>query len=205
MLFPDYTDTGLVYHVVPITDLKRIVSKGIKYDDKATYAAKYLEFHKFIDEFRPDKLPQWVERKKAIFASLNFDENHSWHSHTALLGIKINEDRCWISNENLANSVYESFILKDVPNFHYAKLFLENRGKKLIKDYWDTSLSFIENLKVRKDKTIGYDAEVLIFHGVKPKDIEIIFIISDHKIMTVEEWNEYFRRSGQSDGNWEIT
>ncbi|WP_069650254.1 hypothetical protein [Caloranaerobacter ferrireducens] len=205
MLFPDYTDTRLVYHIIPITDLKTVLSEGIKYDDKTTYVTKYLEFHKFMDEFRPNKLPQWVERKKAIFASLNFDENHCWHSHTVILGIKINQDKCWIANENLANSVYESFILKDVPNFNYAKIFLENRGKKLIKDYWNTSLSFVENLKVRKDKTTGYDAEVLIFHNIKPEDIKIISIISDHKIMTAEEWNEYFKRGVQSDENWKVT
>lgn len=205
MLFPDYIDTGLVYHIVPITDLKRVLSEGIKYDDKITYTTKYLEFHKFLDELRPDNLPQWVERKKAIFASLNFDENHCWHSHTALLGIKINQNRCWIANENLANSVYESFILKDILRFQYAKKFLENRGKKLIKDYWDTSLSFVENLRIRKDKTAGYDAEVLILHNINPEDIVIISIISDHKMMTVEEWNEYFKRGGQKDENWKVT
>lgn len=185
--FPDYADTGVVYHVACITDLSRILKQGIKYNDKMTYNSMYLDFHKFISSFKPDNIPDWVRREKAIFASLNYKSNHYWHSHTVVMSVKVDEDKCWVANENLANKLYEPFILKDVKSFEIANEYLIREGKKIVEEYWNTSLSFSENLKVRRDKEKGYDAEVLIFHDIKPEDITILRIISDHKVMTVEE------------------
>ncbi|MFA5523813.1 MAG: hypothetical protein WDA24_05615 [Tissierellales bacterium] len=192
-LFPNYTETGHVYHIACITDLDSILKNGIKYKDKSTYRTMYLEFHKFISSLKPDSIPAWVRREKAIFASLNYNETHSWHSHTVLLSLKIDRDKCWIANENLANRIYEPFILKDVKSFEEAGNYVNKEGKKAIEDYWTTSLSFSENLIARRDKEEGYDAEVMIFHDIKPEDITILRIISDHKIMTVKECLELYK------------
>ncbi len=193
IFFPDYITTEVVYHVVCITDLDNIIKNGIKYDDKSTYRTMYLNFHKFISSLKPNSIPDWVRREKAIFASLNYNSDHSWHSHTAILSLKIDKDRCWIANENLANRIYEPFILKDLKSFEIANRYLNKEGKKTIEEYWSTSLSFNENLLLRRDKENGYDAEVMIFHDIKPEDITILRIISDHKIMTVEECLELYK------------
>jgi len=200
VLYPDYTETGYVYHVAPITDLDKILKKGIKYDDKNTYLSKYLEFHKYIDSFKPDYIPDWVIREKAVFSSMNFHNNHCWHSHTVIMTVKINPDKCWIANENLANKLYEPFILKDTIGFECAYDYLKLNGESTLRDYWDTSVSFNDNLEIRKDKEAGYDAEVLIFHDISPEDIKPLFIVSDHHIMSIEQWNDFFSR-GTKNGN----
>ncbi len=191
-MFDDYEKTGLIYHVASIIDLKKILSQGIKYDDKETYQNKYLAFHKYIDKFKPSYIPKWVIRENAIFCSLNFPENHNWHSHSALLGVKINPDRCWVANENLANYIYEPFILKNIPLFFEAKKYIKVEGEKYINRYWNTSLSFDENLMKKKDKERGYDLEVMVFDDIKPKDIKVISIFSDHKVMNLNEWKNFF-------------
>lgn len=200
MLYPDYTETGYVYHVAPITDLDKILKYGIKYDDKPSYEINYKEFHRYIDSFKPKHIPSWVVREKAIFSSLNFCENHCWHSHSAILAVKIEPDKCWIANENLANRLYEPFILKDTIGFSCANDYLALNGESTVKQYWNTSISFTDNLRVQKDKIDKYDAEVLIFHNIKPEDIKVLSIISDHKNMTTEQWIELFSR-GTRNGN----
>ncbi|RKD28989.1 hypothetical protein [Thermohalobacter berrensis] len=192
MLFSDYTQTGYIYHIVPITDLNKTLNRGIKYDDKNTYVTKYLQFHRFIDKYKPIYIPDWVIREKAIFGSMNFSSNHYFHSHSALLAVKINPKKCWIANENLANCLYEPYILKNIEEFKEAEEYIKKNGEKIIQRYWETSLSFTDNLEKRKDKNKGYDAEVLIFHDILPKDIKLLSIVSDHKIMSVEEWKRFF-------------
>lgn len=193
MIFADYSKTKLVYHVAPITDLDRIIKQGIRYDDKTTYKSKYLSFHQYIDQFKSSKIPKWVVREKAIFASLNFLNNHCWHSHSVLMGLRINPSKCWIANENLANTIYEPFILKNVKGFSEAEGYLRKKGEKILKKYWDTSLSFAGNLGVRMDLEEGYDGEVLIFHEILPKDIMLLSIVSDHKNMPIEKWKKFLK------------
>ncbi len=192
MLFDSYFKTKRVYHIISIIDLDKTLKKGIKYDDKKTYISKYYDFHDFIDKHKPQNIPKWVIRKKAIFASMNFPKSHKFHSHTAILGIKINPERCWIANENLANHIYEPFILKEIKEYSQCKKYIEAQGERILKKYWNTSLSFIENLEKEYDKKEGYDAEVLILHDIKPKDIEVLYIISDHSMLTKEEWKNKF-------------
>jgi hypothetical protein len=195
ILFKDYSETKVVYHVVTITDLNKILKHGIKFNDKNTYKSKYHEFHSFIDDRKPSSIPQWVIRANAIFASLNFTEEHKWHSHSALLSIKINEDLCWICNENIANFLYEPLMLQKTSLFDSAQIFIEKNGDRIVEDYWKCSLSFKDNLKLRKDKMTGYDAEVLILHDILPKDIELLYIASDHRYMEVNKWKEFFHRN----------
>jgi len=194
MLFPDYSETQRVYHIVNIVDLEKVMDKGIRYDDKYTYEYQYFEFHDFIDKERTKKIPPWVVRKKAIFASMNFSESHYFHSHSAILAVKIDPKKCWVANENLANYIYEPFILQSMSEFEDCKTFLETEGKRIIKEYWNTSLSFEENLTVRRDREKGYDAEVLIFHDIKPDDLELLYIVSDHHFFTKEGFLKRFAK-----------
>ncbi|WZL74060.1 hypothetical protein QBE52_04775 [Clostridiaceae bacterium 35-E11] len=199
MLFPDYNESSKIYHVVSITDLKKTMKEGIRYDDKVTYKTKYDGFHQMIDQEKPLWIPNWLIRKKAIFASMNYPKGHKFHSHTAILAITIDPKRCWIANENRANQIYEPYILQNIKEFKECTGYLEREGKKMLKEYWETSLSFEENLKIRMDKRKGYDAEVLIAHPIKPTDIQVKYIISDHRILSVEGWKKIF-----CDGQCEI-
>ncbi|AOY75828.1 hypothetical protein [Clostridium formicaceticum] len=192
MFFQDYDKTGVVYHIAHITDLKKILKNGIEYNDKITYEKHYYSFHDFIDTLRPDDVPPWVVRKKAIFASMNYRKEPTFHSHTAVLAVKIDPTRCWIANENRANQIYEPFILQGIEGFDGASNYLQTKGKSSVKSYWETSLSFQENLKERKDLTAGYDAEVMIFHSIPPEAIDILYLVSDHRTLEIEEWKRIF-------------
>jgi len=192
MLFPDYIHTGVVYHVINLNDLQKVREQGIKYDNKFTYANKYENFHEFLNAYKPQFIPDWVDRSKGIFASINFADDHQWHSHSMLLALKIDPARCWVANENKANILYEPFVLHRLEEFYKAEKFLNGEGRKIIKEYWETSLSFMDNLIKRKDKEPEYDAEVMIFHPVKPEGIHCLAIVSDHRMMTVKHWKETF-------------
>lgn len=192
MLFSDYTKTKQIYHIVSIVDLDKITKEGIKYNDKESYSSKYYTFHDYIDKHKTDKIPSWVIRRKAIFGSLNFSKDHHFHSHTAILGVKIDTKRAWIANENLANHIYEPFILQGINEFKDCSNYLKNNGSKILKEYWDTSISFNDNLVKRYDNQKNYDAEVLILHDINPHDIEILKIISDHNFLSVNEWKKHF-------------
>lgn len=192
MFFDDYSKTGRVYHIAPINDLKQILSEGIKYDDKVTYKNKYYEFHSFIDSVKPKYIPSWIERKKAIFATMNYRKDPNFYSHTVVMALAIDPSKCWIANESRANEIYEPFILQDIKELIGVKEYINTKGKDTIEEYWKTSLSFEENLNKRIDLKEGYDAEVLIFHPIEPKDIEILYIVSDHRLMKFNEWKKVF-------------
>lgn len=195
MTFEDFEQTGALYHVVSIIDLEKTLSEGIRYDDKLTYLSKYYNFHNYFDKYKTENIPPWVERRKAIFCSMNFKSDHSWHSHTALLKIRADIKKCWVCNENKANPLFEPFILQNIPGFEEAKEFIDEYGPHMVQDYWRNSLSLEENLEKRRDKEEGYDAEVLIFQDIPPENIECLFIVSDHKNMSPEEWIKYFTKA----------
>ncbi len=192
MFFADYSKTRKVYHIAPINDLNQILLHGIRYDDKVTYEDKYYQFHCFIDRLKPSYIPSWVQRKKAIFATMNYRIEPNFHSHTAVMALTIDTKKSWIANESKANQIYEPFILQEVDLFNGAKKYISGEAKDVIKEYWETSLSFEENINRRMDLKEGYDAEVLIFHAIEPKDIEILYIVSDHKVMELNEWKKVF-------------
>ena len=191
MILTEYMEQGKLYHIVSIIDLKKALKEGIRYDDKNTYASKYTDFHAYFDHNKPKGIPDWVERKKAIFASFYFGKGHKWHSHSAILRIKIMKERCWVCNENQANSMYEPFILKDMEEFYRTKDFMRTKGEELVGEYWNNSLSYSDNISKRYDKREGYDAEVLVMHPIPPENIECLYIISEHKIMNYHEWEEH--------------
>jgi hypothetical protein len=191
-MFEDCTGQGYAYHVVNIVDLEKTLAEGISYDDKSTYDSKYYNFHAFFDYYKPDTVPEWVERKKAIFASICFKEGHKWHSHSAVLKIKIQKERCWVCNENLANFIYEPFILQHMEGFGNIQEYMRINGREFVEEYWKNSLSYNDNLNIRYDKKEGYDAELLIMHKVPPEEISCLYIISDHQMLSYKEWQEFF-------------
>lgn len=196
MTFMDSAEQGYVYHVINIIDMERTLKEGIRFNDKNTYMSKYIDFHNYFDLFKPRSIPGWVERKRAIFASIRFKNGHSWHSHSAILKIKIQEHRCWVCNENLANFIYEPFILQSLDGFSGTREYLRVNGRAFVEEYWNNSLSYYDNLGKRYDKREGYDAEILIMHPIPPENIECLYIVSDHQIMSYKEWQEFFKPGG---------
>ncbi len=176
-----------------ISDLKSIFNGGLKFDRRSSYANKYLSFHEFMDKNRTGNVPEWVMRKRSLFASINYREDQIWHSHSAILAIKVNEDRCWVADENTANFLYEPFILKNISGFASLSDFLYNKGKEIAEDYWLRSMSFKDYLSKRKPVGSDYDAEVLIMSDIKPADIELLAIVTDHRIITVDAFNKTYR------------
>jgi hypothetical protein len=155
--------------------------------------SKYIDFHSYFDLFKPKSVPEWVERKRAIFASTRFKDGHTWHSHSAILRIKIEKHRCWVCNENLANFIYEPFILQSLDGFADTREYMRIHGREFVEEYWKNSLSYYDNLEKQYDKMKGYDAEILIMHHIPPENIECLYIVSDHQVMSYKEWQEYFK------------
>lgn len=185
MLFPSYKETKVLYHVVDIIHLNTILNNGIKSKERNKFSdEKYQEFNRYLDRNRLKKIPLWVQRQKAIFASLNFHKDTKWHSHSALLAIKIQEAKCWIANENLANEIYDPFVLQHINQFDHAKKFMEKYGEKKALKYWDHSYSFRDYFELGMDKKDSYDEEVMIFHEIYPEDLNCIMIVTDHNLYT---------------------
>lgn len=185
--------TYYAYHVINIIDLEKTLQEGISFDDKNTYLSKYIDFHSYFDMFKPENIPAWVERKRAIFASICFKDGHSWHSHSAILKIKLQRESCWVCNENLANFIYEPFILQRLEGFDDTSEYMRLHGRAFVEAYWNNSLSYEENLQKRYNKREGYDAEILVMHPIPPHDIECLYIVSDHQIMAYKQWPAYFK------------
>ncbi|MTI54495.1 hypothetical protein [Geosporobacter ferrireducens] len=192
MIFKDYQETGRIYHIISIHDLENILLHGIQFDGKLSYHTRYYEFHGMIDALKPEWVPSWVVRSKAIFGSLNYPDDHKFHSHTAILAIKIHPEKCWIANENYANQIYEPFVLQNLKEYAPCVQYLQTEGRELLLKYWNTSHSFTENLIHRYDQEERYDAEVLILHDIAPEDIELKYIISDHRMMNINAWKARF-------------
>lgn len=190
-MFKDYTITKRVYHIAPLIKLKEILEIGLKISESCS--SKYDDFNTFFDKCKPNRIPEWVSRKKAIYGSLNFTRNHKWHSHSVILSLKIDEQRCWIGDESLANILYEPFILRDISIFSEVDKFFKSCGEQFALDYWENSTCFMDNLIKRFDRDKEYDAEVLIMHDIPPMDINIIKIISDHKAMDINQCNNVFK------------
>ncbi|WDV46228.1 hypothetical protein PV797_00690 [Clostridiaceae bacterium M8S5] len=189
-MFKERLYENIVYHIAPIHDLDKILTKGIVFDDKITYEVKYKKFHEFIDNCKTDDVPEWVIRKKAIFASLELSNHSGWHSHSVILALKVDPKKCWIANENIANECYEPFILKNVKDFSKSENYIIETCKRKAKSYWSTSCSYEQNLSERHDMKCGYDCEVMVFHEIKPENIIPLAIVSDHKIMSIDQWKE---------------
>lgn len=193
MLFPHYHETKVVYHVVNIGQLKTILEQGIQIQERKNFSDnKYLDFNRFLDQNKPETIPKWVKREKALFASLNFKEDMHWHSHSALLALKVQEERCWVANENLANEIYDPFILQHIRDFNHAQNFMKEFGEKKAQNYWENSFPFQEYLKKNKNPINNYDEEVMVFHDIPPKDIKCLMVVTDHHTFTPKQWQEYY-------------
>lgn len=191
-LFDDYFNTKKIYHIISLHDLRTALTKGISYHDKITFDTKYKGFHSTIQQEKLQKVPAWVRRDQAIFASINYVQKHHFHADSVVLGLKIDEERCWVANEDLANKIYAPFVLKDIVEYNDAISYMNSEAKDLLKDYWETSLSFIDNLTYRYDLRKDYNAEVLVLHPILPEDIDVEYIISGHYVVKPEEWKEKF-------------
>ncbi|RBP37247.1 hypothetical protein [Garciella nitratireducens] len=195
MLFPHYNKTKVVYHVVNINQLKNILEQGIQIQERKDFSDdKYLDFNQFLDKNKPAWIPKWISRKNALFASLNFKENMQWHSHSALLALKVQEERCWVANENLANEIYDPFILQYIDQFNSARDFMKNYGRQKALYYWNNSFPFQEYLKKGKTPMKNYDEEVMIFHNIVPENIKCLMVVTDHYIFTPQEWQKYYEQ-----------
>lgn len=191
MIFKDFLQTGYIYHLIDINEYGNIVKNGILLEENCINN-KYKVLNDFLDEYKLNNIPNWVKRGTAIFGSMNYGCCHNFHSHSVLLGIRIDEERCWIANEKLANSIYEPLVLSHVDEFSFIKKYIENEGIQIAKKYWNSSLSFKENKTLRVDRDSDYDAEVLIFHNILPEAIIPLYIITDSKMYTIEEWKRIF-------------
>ncbi|HWQ30935.1 MAG TPA: hypothetical protein VN549_08085 [Negativicutes bacterium] len=198
MMFIESAEPGYAYHVVNINDLQKTLTEGIIFDDKKTYESKYVDFHNYFDRFKPESIPKWVQRKHAIFASLRFREGHSWHSHSALLKIKLETRRCWVCNENLANFIYEPFVLQSIEGFGTISEYMDVNGETIVGEYWRSSLSYEDNLIRRFDSKKGYDAEILVMHPIPPENLECLYIVSDHQTLEYKKLKEYYKKGNIS-------
>ena len=152
-LFPDFRDTGLIYHGTIAENLATIFREGLRpgpaTDDHDTiYNALYRH--------RPPSVPDWVDPRRCIFGGMNrrrFPANH----RGAIIGIQGVDSirrRTWFALSQFSDWLYcprEAGYFDTEARTAYYKEVVE---PVCARAYWDMSLSFERNLSIRHDELL---------------------------------------------------
>ena len=158
-LFPDFEDTGLIYHGTTVENVRSIFLRGLVPRGKPDPEDKHDTIYDSLYGHRPDCIPDWVDPRNCIFGYLNRkryerDKVAGATASGAVLGLKAEKwitDRVWVGNTAFSDWVYcpEEAGYFDTPERErYYRRVLEPTAAAA---YWRTSLSFEENLKIRHD------------------------------------------------------
>ena len=105
-MFPDYEDTGLVYHSTKIDNLVGVFSSGlIPGNDNSEYGTIYDSLYRY----RPDHVPNWVDPRKCVFCWMNMKRFRYRASGSVVLGIRMDPkivQRTWIGIITFSNWIY---------------------------------------------------------------------------------------------------
>ena len=178
-LFPDFEETGLIYHGSQPGNLVSIFRNGlargynIPADGHETiYNAHYRH--------RPGFIPRWVDPGKCIFGFMNRERQGGLEDivdgkvNQVAIGIEADDQvrrRTWaacVQFSNLVDSPKEAGYLDTKER---EAFFMERMEPVACEAYWRTSMSFEENLKIRLDHLYtmqGYH-ELLICCAIRPE------------------------------------
>ena len=169
------------YHISENVNRTDIMTNGLigaGNPDKDVVAASEL-----IHTYRPFWIPQWVDRRKALYANPMFNnygvrENRQ---NCDLYAVYLHPEYCWVGSQGLGGfclDAGEDYTSEEYKQYNITSQWLEQHRKDLIgyaKDYWWYSCS-LKNYRRNdpfvhwKDKYYGLD-EILIVHPIKQFDL----------------------------------
>ena len=177
-LLPDFNETGLIYHGSQPENLASIFQNGLipQYNSprdghETIYNAHY--------RYRPKSIPDWVDPRRCIYGYMNRARQGGWGGivdgivNGVTIGIKAADhitERTWTACVRFSDMV-------DCPeeagyfDTEERKAFFKDRMEPVsCKAYWETSLSFHDNLKIRLDHLLPMQGnhELLICSEIDP-------------------------------------
>ncbi len=153
-LFPDFRDTGLIYHGTRAEHLPAIFREGLQpgvaKDGHGTiYDALYRH--------RPPSVPDWVDPRRCIFGYMN-RKRFPANKCGAIIGIQCIDSvrqRTWFAVSKFCDWIYcprEAGYFDTEARAAYYKQVVE---PVCARAYWDMSLSFETNLSIRHDELLN--------------------------------------------------
>jgi hypothetical protein len=178
-MFPDFEDTGLIYHETTVENLEGIFFCGLVPRGNPDPEDRHDTIYDALYRHRPDCIPDWVDHRNCIFGYLNRkrherDKVAGATASGAVLGLKAEKwitDRVWVGNTAFSDWVYcpkEAGYFDTPERERYFRRVIE---PICAATYWHTSLSFEENLKIRHDHllpTQGYIELLICVERVPP-------------------------------------
>ena len=168
-LFPDFEETGLIYHGTQPDNLVAIFQTGLIPRIKVDPTEKHETIYEAHYRHRPDHIPDWVDPRKCLFGYMNRKRQGGFESisdgkvNRVSLGIRAEDritERTWVACTQFSDLVYcpeETGYFDTDERREYFRNILEPASSEA---YWKTSLSFAENLKVRLDHLLPMQAHL---------------------------------------------
>ena len=140
-MFPDYADTGLIYHGTSIGSLASILGVGLV---PGYRRADYETIYDALYRHRPDHIPDWVDPRICIFGYMNRKRFQS-RAGSVVIGCKAGRriiERTWIGLTDFSNWIYGP---EEAGYFDTAELseYYRNVVEPVCAGaYWRMSMSF---------------------------------------------------------------
>jgi hypothetical protein len=172
-LFPDFEETGLIYHGTMVENLPSIFRKGLIPGYHPLPDDRHQTIYEALYRHRPAEIPDWVDPRHCLFGYLNkrrFDTIERVRDGVvsqAVLGLQAEPwigDHTWVGMTAFSDWLYcpqEAGYDDTVERAVYYRTVVE---PVCAMAYWRMSLPFRENLRIRHDhllRTQGY-CELLI-------------------------------------------
>ena len=149
-MFPDFDETGLIYHYTRVENLASIFQKGLisRYKEGDDYQTIYeAHYH-----HRPNHIPNWVDPRRCIFGYMN-----QKRGPTTAIGIKAEQqivERTWTALSIFSNWVYGPkeagyFDTEELSEYYHKVV-----EPVFCEAYWKLSMSFWKNLRIRHDRLL---------------------------------------------------
>ena len=185
-MYPDFEETGLLYHWTDPVRLPSIFTNGLRanHPDHVNPEENYSRIYEVMWKHRPDDVPDWVDPRHCVFAVMNHrrpddEKAPGGKPVVAHVGISVTDEiarRSWVAHTAFADWVYhpEAAGYFDTPErTAFYNDFVEPTCARA---YWRTSLSFERNLVVRHDHLqwqVGYVEVLICMDPVPPERLSL--------------------------------
>ncbi|MBI1930842.1 hypothetical protein HYR99_42165 [Candidatus Poribacteria bacterium] len=183
-LFPDFEDTALLYHGTAPDNLLSIFRHGLIPGYDPDPEEQHHTIYESHVRHRPAHIPNWVDPRYCIFGYLNRSRQggHSGiiegtviQAHLGIDAIPAITERTWVCCSQFSDWVYcprEAGYFDTDARTKYYRTVIEPVCSGA---YWQTSLSFAENLAIRHDQLLRMQnsEELLICTDIAPTHLSL--------------------------------
>jgi hypothetical protein len=158
-LFPDFEETGVIYHDTAVSNLAGIFVDGLMPGVARDPEDRHETIYGTLREHRPDHIPDWVDHGRCIFAYMNrrrFSGSACPGATPvrAVVGSRVDAriaGRTWVGSTSFSDHVYCPEEAGWLDTEARAAYFRDVLAPESARAYWYCSLSFEANLHVRFD------------------------------------------------------